>query len=173
VSDEYKFHPLAAIFPPMSEDEFLALVEDIKKHGLRQPIILDDKDQIIEGRHRYRACKRAGVPPRFENRRDVGNVGAFIVSVNLHRRHLDASQKAMAAARFKAFMKGEDWRSIVLPEAEKSPANLQRVEDITKSQHTQSETVAAAEVFKVSPRSVASADVVVAKGVPELADAVD
>jgi hypothetical protein len=76
------------------------------------------------------------------------------------RRQLNAPQRSMVAARIRRAMRG-----IV-------PVNLQSVESTAKSQHTQPEIVAVAESFNVSPSSVDSAKRVLAKGVPELADAI-
>ena len=55
-----EFHSITNIFPMMSEEEFTDLVEDIKKHGLREPIWTWE-GKIVDGRNRYLACTKAGV----------------------------------------------------------------------------------------------------------------
>jgi hypothetical protein len=93
-----KVHPLADMFPMMPEDELTELAEDIKNHGLIHPIILDDDGQLIDGRNRLKACKLAGVEPRFE-KLNGQDPNAYIVSANLARRNLTKGQQAMALAR--------------------------------------------------------------------------
>jgi len=56
------FHPLCAIFPGIPEDETSALAEDLREHGLIEPIELYGTT-ILDGRNRYLACQRAGVAP--------------------------------------------------------------------------------------------------------------
>ena len=92
-----KIHPAADLFPMMSEEELQELAHDIAENGLIHPIMVDDQDQLIDGRNRVKACKIAGVKPHFEklNGRDPL---AFIVSANLARRNLTKGQQAMALA---------------------------------------------------------------------------
>ena len=93
--DVLPVHPAAEIFPLMEGEEFEALVADIKKHGLRVPITTigegDDK-KLLEGRNRERACIAAGIPPLYTPFQGDDPV-AFVISANIHRRHLDAKQK--------------------------------------------------------------------------------
>jgi ParB family chromosome partitioning protein len=92
----YDIHPLAELFPRMSGDEYAALKEDIKTHGLLEPIWLY-QGKVLDGRHRYLACLDVGVEPRFRQYEGGDPVG-FVVSLNLKRRHLNESQRAMVAA---------------------------------------------------------------------------
>jgi hypothetical protein len=175
MSGDYKLHPLADIFPLMSEVEFAALVEDIRTHGLKHPITkLPAPDNlIIDGRNRLNACLVAGVPPRFEDFKG-GNVLAFIATENLYRRQLSVSLRSLVAARIKRATRGEDWRKIV-------PGNVQVIENEARPQmradaarvHADQETAALAEAFNVGKASIERADTVLAKGVPELAAAID
>jgi len=87
------FHPLAALFPLMAGEEFDALVTDIKANGLQQNIALFE-GKILDGRNRYRACVAAGVAPVTYNAdRLIADPAAYVVSANLHRRHLTAEEK--------------------------------------------------------------------------------
>jgi ParB-like chromosome segregation protein Spo0J len=94
---ELKFHPLAEIFPLIAGDDFDALVEDVRQYGVREPVVLY-QGQILDGRNRYRAAQLAGVDCPM--REYTGNDPvSFVVSLNLKRRHLDASQRALVAAK--------------------------------------------------------------------------
>lgn len=83
----------------MSDDELGSLVNDIRDNGLRQPIYLY-KGKVLDGRNRLQACKQAGVDPRFENFTGTeSEATAFVISMNLARRHLTTAQKAVLAVR--------------------------------------------------------------------------
>lgn len=95
--NQLEFHPLSQIFPLIEGVEFDDLVSDIRTHGIREPIWLYD-GQIIDGRNRYRASAVAGADcPMREYLGD--DPAAFVVSLNLKRRHLNESQRAMVAAK--------------------------------------------------------------------------
>ena len=91
-----KYHKIADLFPLIDGDEFKLLCDDIKKEGLNHPVILLD-NTILDGRNRYRACLEVDVEPTFEEFRGDDPL-AFVLSENLHRRHLTPSQRAALAA---------------------------------------------------------------------------
>ena len=94
----YEAHELALVFPPMSEPEFAAFKEDIREQGQQEAIILYE-GKILDGLHRYRACRELGREPRVV--RFEGNPRAaaqFVLGRNFHRRHLTTSQRALIAA---------------------------------------------------------------------------
>jgi hypothetical protein len=91
-----KVHPFAATYPPMSEDELVALTEDIKARGLQRPIVRYE-GMILDGRNRYLACERAGVEPTFTDYEGDDPLGQ-VNSLNLSR-DLTGAQRAIVAAR--------------------------------------------------------------------------
>ena len=99
-------HPVAEAFPMMAGADFDRLVDDIRSHGLREPIWLDGEGRILDGRNRDLACRLAAVLPAYRVY-DGGDPTAFVVSLNLHRRHLSESQRAMVAARLATMRQGE------------------------------------------------------------------
>ncbi len=94
-----EFHPIAEIFPLMVGDDLQALADDIRENGLREVIVCHEDGRILDGRNRYLACEIAGVEPQFGTREDDGFLAAWVVSKNLHRRHLSDAQRAMIAAK--------------------------------------------------------------------------
>jgi hypothetical protein len=98
---DLKFHPLANIFPLMEGQEFESLVEDIRAaNGLHEKITLYE-GCILDGRNRYRACKALGIDItalEFDEYDGSDPLG-FVISLNLARRHLSESQRAMIAAQ--------------------------------------------------------------------------
>jgi hypothetical protein len=105
---DLKFHPLADIFPLMGGEELDALVADIKANGLQQYIILYD-GQVLDGRNRVRACLAAGWDPfairemSLNGDSWIDDPAAYVISVNIRRRHLTVEQKRdLIAAVLKA-----------------------------------------------------------------------
>jgi ParB-like nuclease domain len=93
-----KRHPLSADLPAMPAGEFAALVDDIKAHGQRVPVTVFE-GQVLDGWHRYRACVELGLSPTLEKfTGTVKKAAAFVVSLNVRRRHLDTGQIAVFTA---------------------------------------------------------------------------
>jgi len=90
---ELKIHPAAELFPLMAEGELAELVANIEKDGLLFPITLWKKTgELLDGRNRCAACKIAEIQPPITYYEGDDPVG-FILSANIHRRHLTAAQK--------------------------------------------------------------------------------
>jgi hypothetical protein len=110
----YRIHPAANLFPLMDAAELQALADDIKKNGQRDAIFYifvahqkrgregvngapePDKVLILDGRNRLLACEIAGEAPWFNQWPGASEDDpiAFVLSKNLHRRHLTAEQRA-------------------------------------------------------------------------------
>ena len=54
---EYPISDLARVFPDMPPEDFARLVASIRQDGLMDPITVW-QGQVIDGRHRYAACRR-------------------------------------------------------------------------------------------------------------------
>jgi len=102
---ELEFHPLANIFPLMEGEAFAALVADIRDQGLEESVVLFE-GKILDGRNRYRACREAGVEYGCETYTGADPLG-YVISMNLRRRHLDESQRAMVADKIATMRQGE------------------------------------------------------------------
>jgi hypothetical protein len=103
---ELACHEVTALFPEMTAEEYAQLREDIRAHGQREPIRTHG-GKIVDGRHRYRACRDLGIDPRLEEWAGTGSLVAYVVSANVNRRHLDPSQRAMIAAKVKGLFEQE------------------------------------------------------------------
>src|SRR4051812_33570712 len=82
----------------MDAEQFAALKHDIGMYGQREPITLH-QGAVIDGLHRLRACDELGREPVVREWDGVGDLTAYVVSLNLSRRHLNTSQRAMVAGK--------------------------------------------------------------------------
>lgn len=156
-------HPFAEVFPLIEGPDFDALVDDIRQHGLREPIVLHE-GMILDGRNRALACQVANVDARYEMYTG-DDPASYVVSLNLRRRHLDESQRSMAGKRLANLPNGH----------RKAPSSMELGGFLENPpppppRITQAE---AAEMMNVSVASIKRAGVVLGKGIPELVEAVD
>lgn len=148
------FHPLSELFPLMQGREFDELVADIKANGLREPI-WTYQGAILDGRNRWRACEQAQVAHRPMREYTGDDPVSFVVSLNLHRRHLDESQRAMARARL---------REIVGHGGDRRSESFKASNEVLKTVEAQ---------FNASDASTDRARKVLREGTPELATVVE
>jgi len=95
MDETYDFHPLADSFPLMEGQEFDELKRDVLAHGVIEPLVLHD-GKILDGRNRYRAAKATGQDFATAAWDEIGDPVDYVMSMNLYRRHLTPSQRAMA-----------------------------------------------------------------------------
>jgi N6-adenosine-specific RNA methylase IME4 len=154
-------HKFAELFPALDKTDLKELADDIKAHGLEEPIVLY-QGFILDGRNRYRAAQMAelDLDPADRSLFDAftgTDDGAlqYVISKNLKRRHLTTSQRAMIAADIASLQQGGDRRS-------DQAANL----PVEKTQ------AGAAKSLGVSERAVRTAKKVKDKGTAALKKAV-
>jgi ParB-like chromosome segregation protein Spo0J len=105
-SQKYEVHPAANLFPMMSEAEYQGLKADIDEHGQREDIVVWC-NKLIDGRNRLRACEELGRNPSIAELDEHHDPVAYVISHNLHRRHLTTSQRAIVAAKMANLKNGQ------------------------------------------------------------------
>jgi ParB-like chromosome segregation protein Spo0J len=88
---DYEIHPFALRMPEMSDTDFNLLKESIQRDGLLNPIVLF-KGKILDGRHRYRACRELQIVAQFVKYRG-STPATFVFGNNVPRRQLSVSDK--------------------------------------------------------------------------------
>jgi hypothetical protein len=107
-------HPAAELFPLMTREELIALANDIKENGFRpdQRLIFTkfgDRLCLVDGRNRLDALEYLGYEIFDENKKprplgwvmtdDDDGILKYVISANLHRRHLTTEQRRELIAK--------------------------------------------------------------------------
>ena len=140
-----------ALLPKLSNAEFEALKESIRKNGLYYPIVVNADKTVLDGHHRLRACCELGVTPIFEVCRLFdGNPLAekqYVIETNFLRRQLTIPQRYLLIAELSKLYEnptGADHKS-------------QQYQDATVASGFDDVLVQTAKVVNESPRTVARA----------------
>lgn len=104
MTERLKAHPLAQLFPMIDEAGIELFCRDIEANGQRESVKLLN-GMILDGRNREEACHRIGIDIWTENYHGDDPLG-YVLSLNLHRRHLTESQRAMVAAKIVDWERG-------------------------------------------------------------------
>lgn len=125
-------HPLSAAFPAMTADELQRLTDDIAANGQRTPIVALGAE-VLDGWHRYQACTAAGLEPIVEQYQG-DDPAQFVLSLNLHRRHLTESQRAAAVtmcAEWRPSFRQVEKKAATLPPS-LSNAEMAKLADVSE-----------------------------------------
>lgn len=102
-SKVYTKEEYVTLIPPVTTADYERLKKSIQDEGgLLMPIILNQDNVVLDGHHRLRACKELGLPVTYnvKNFTDMPlQELRYVVSVNLHRRHLDKIARQIAKER--------------------------------------------------------------------------
>jgi hypothetical protein len=120
--DVLPVHPAAELFPLMSSAELKELAEDIKKHGLLEPVVFwkppagtgnkPNPLYLLDGRNRLDALAMAGLLevdndgwPCLNNQFTIvrhcdSDPYALVISLNIRRRHLTPEQREDLRIKF-------------------------------------------------------------------------
>lgn len=146
-----KVHPAADVFPMMNAEQYERLKEDIAAHGQQEAIVYW-RGQLVDGRNRFKACRELKVEPTECELDESIDPVAYVISANLHRRHLVTSQRSLVAAKLATL------------------GNGQRKDGARSNDLAQAD---AAALLQVSEPSVKRAKHVIANGSKELVQAVE
>lgn len=163
----YRFHPYADLFPLMSSEEFDRLVADIDANGQRTPIDIYN-ETILDGRNRYNVCLKLKIVPKTRPCFTDSPLD-FVLSANLSRRHLNESQRAMVAAKLREMSKTPK----VLAHLEEPVLQTKDLDAHLQICSTELSIPDVSKVLNVSPRSIANANTVLAKGTAEQIKAIE
>jgi hypothetical protein len=97
----YEVHPLANCFPMMRGDQLEDFLKDIKEHGQLSPVVLLE-GKILEGRNRALAAYELGKELNTVEFDELGTDQKpleYVISSNLHRRHLSDKERVQLAAQ--------------------------------------------------------------------------
>jgi len=144
-----EYHEIANIFPMMTDAEFEQLKDDIVLNGQLDPVVLYE-GKILDGRNRWKVCTELGLVINYEQYQG-DNPLSFVISKNLHRRHLDASQRAMIATDIKPMLEVEARKR------QGTRTDLPDISAIVHESYGRSDSKAG-NLFGVSGRYVASAE---------------
>lgn len=133
----WPLHPAAELFPLMDEAGLAALADDIGANGLHESLTLyrdpkSGRDVLLDGRNRLAACTAIGVTPTTRHYEGEDPIG-YVLSENVHRRHLTTGQRAALAHDVLPLYEAEAKRRRA---AAPTKANLRGKESVRRSAHT-------------------------------------
>lgn len=94
-------HPAAELMPFMDEESFDGLVKDLQENGFQNPVVVTSEHLLLDGRNRICASIKIQLDAPIEVHSPTDPV-QYVLSENLHRRHLTVGQRAMLGLKVEA-----------------------------------------------------------------------
>lgn len=160
---------LKNLLPPLSEDELKGLEEDIRKHGVLDPIILWN-DFIADGHNRYSICRKLGiesVDAKELHKDSKAEVMEWIIDHQFARRNLTKSQIVLSREKVRKKYAEEAKKRLspgINQYTDRSTVNLPQTTD-KKRNPTTDEKIA--EKIGVSERTYRNMRLITFEGTPE------
>lgn len=132
---------LYQVMPPLTEDEYASLREDIMIRGVLVPVEKDEKGNILDGHHRVRICEELGItnyPVTIRPGLTEADKRNHARAINILRRQLDATGRAPLMAQ----LRSEGW-------------SFRRIAEATGVTHTQVARDLKSGVTNVTPETPA------------------
>jgi ParB-like chromosome segregation protein Spo0J len=110
---QLKIHQRAKKVPRMRNREWQEFLEDIRTHGVKEPIVVQVGGVVLDGRHRLEAAVQCGLEtvPVVVVDLSAEEQIVWIVRSALLRRHLTDDQRAMLASEHKEALVKESKRT--------------------------------------------------------------
>jgi transcriptional regulator with XRE-family HTH domain len=88
-------HPYALMLPPLTDEEYAALKDDIAEHGILYPVIADEDELVLDGVHRVKIADELGIEPPVSQMGQLSEERKMhlAVGLNMRRRHLDVDRR--------------------------------------------------------------------------------
>lgn len=101
--DTLTLHPVVFLFPELNQTDFDALVNSVRAHGQIDPVWITSDNEIIDGRHRWKAQKKLGRGVQCRRLKNFApelltSVIDHCIAQNLNRRHMNKDQRSIVAA---------------------------------------------------------------------------
>ena len=127
----YTRHALSTLFSDLSDTEYQELKTDIEKNGIINKKIIIYENQILDGWHRYKiACELNLLDTIYLVQLPLAiNPTDYVVSQNLHRRHLTASQRSQIVVEANEYRKnrGGDRKTQVFSNSKRNLKSTQQL----------------------------------------------
>lgn len=179
--DALSLHPACKLVPEMTNSEWTEFLADVGRRGIQEPLVVDEQDQILDGRHRHRAAGFAETETVLCRRVefDEAEKTRFVLGAALHRRNLTIDQRAMMAAKYRERLTAEAkaQRSEAANKIRhgEDSAELSLSDGVSDKEKTEKrDTIReASQAFDVPERKTRSATSILKNADSRIADAVD
>ena len=87
----------------LKPEEYQDLVESISEFDQRNPIVINEEGEILDGHHRFNVCNDLGIEPKYEIRKfdDKLLEKIFVIDSNLARRQLETYSRGKLILKLK------------------------------------------------------------------------